>query len=229
MTATTSTLPAATLSQGPSWAGLWQDHPDWAGLYPQCPTCHAPRPDGVDERDHEIAVESCDRRHALCTPRQAEALYAALDIRTYSVSDNPLAELVDMLPDVALPYLQDLGWRQQFLNRHYAMADRIRRGNPVPACTADELILDDAVEFAHALVTDEVWLEEMMEAPVSPNDYDYFRLHDTLFYDSDFLLLFDDRMSTSADVDAHAPGLEAAFGVINLHPRDWFVPFFGCD
>jgi hypothetical protein len=107
------------------------------------------------------------------------------------------------------------------------LANRLRSGSfteyGIAHCTGDEVAVVLVLQLAQALVSDgELALPERFDkllAPCGEEDEDFSSAHDVLTADADVELLWD--MSLDGVENDTSPELR----YVNLHPRDWFLPF----
>lgn len=75
------------------------------------------------------------------TPRQAEALFAALAHTAAEMTDEGFEGVREWLPPVAWPNLTDQAWFDQLLYTVHEVARRLKRGDAAPRTLAEEAVL----------------------------------------------------------------------------------------
>lgn len=206
--------------------------PDFARLYPPCPV-HGYDGEGPDEL-LDRAAPGCDPclQAALLSPRRAYALWAAAthyltSLRAALADDaEPLAEAVATqieLPPIVLRYLQP-AWVARFSVAFDAYRELLATGQGLaaPECTGETMALQLMIAWGQVFVAQGFWRtsEAYRSLPSTWRDTD-FELLEQLLVDEDVLLLFDERLADCDDPDR----LLASFGVRNLNPARWFLPF----
>ena len=223
--------------------------PDWVAIFPvpEVPADIAGEPDpvsGVFNPDMR-ALCRLDVEWPCLTPRDADLLYAGLDIAYDAVAEcfryvdfnDPVAvrDAVDLagLPRVVGRYLRrrDVdadAWLSQFLCGAQTMKARLASGRtPSPATTAEALMLHLALDEALAAL-DGGYLDDFLgEIPASPFDSSVHTLAGSLFEDDDVLLLFNPRIAdeyvSDSGEDVGGDGSDL------LHPSGWFGRFGWSD
>lgn len=184
-----------------------EDVPDFAQLYGRRPGATAPM-----------------------TPRMAYWLWRTalyLDDVWRDARDDP-ESLFESLPLIARPFAHG-PWLERFTEGFAALAERIGRGesgSEMATCTGEELALHLVIDLAEAQLADGTLRPADAAAAGLPRhraaDRDFERMRTLLFEDSDVLLLFDPSLDGIEDPDNEAAQAER---LVNLHPRDWFLPF----
>lgn len=103
-------------------------------------------------------------------------------------------------------------WRTMAYAFEYLAADAIAGGDPEPRCTGEEMALHLIIGRARTAITEDRFLQEIVNLPANERDDDWDGPLDYLFQDHDVLTLFSPE-----------PVLDG----INLDPADWFTPFDG--
>jgi hypothetical protein len=206
--------------------------PDFARLYPPCPV-HGYDGEGPEELK-DTASAGCDAclEAALLSPRRAYALWAAAShyltaLRAALANEaeplvDAVAEQVE-LPPIVLRYLQP-AWVARFSVAFDAFREMLATGEGLtaPECTGESMALQLMIAWGQVFVAQGFWRtsEVYRSLPMSWRDED-FELLEQLLVDEDVLLLFDERLADCDDPDR----LLASFGVRNLNPARWFLPF----
>lgn len=174
----------------------------------RCEFCGTCRDDCVD------CPECADGGCEVCLP-------PTLTPRTAAVLSHSLAVLADEVYDAAYRTGMDrrsepgplgavpacvAGQDEWFLRRYARAFDDLSSDleigrHPTPACTAEEIALDLAIQDAERLYHDERELVADLEAelPASRSDYDWDALQDVLFQDKDYEGLLSYRYLVSDD------------------------------
>lgn len=180
--------------------------------------------DPVDESLHATQLP-ITRRMAYYLWSTATVLHD--EWRTFAREFDAFGDLWrDELPPVAERYANP-EWLTRFARCFKDVADRLQAGmfsdHGVAHCTGDEV----AVFFTLRLAAD---LVEDGELPLPPNfdellppcgrhDRDFSFAHDVLTADADVEVLWD------LSLDGIENDRTSPMRYVNLHPRDWFLPF----
>lgn len=166
-----------------------------AGLFPttncpgRCGTC------GECRNDCQTCAECADSGCEVClpvviTPRTATALEQALGVLADEVYDTGNGGARGPLGAVpACVARQDAWFLRRYARAFDDLAADLRDGRwPTPACTAEEIALDLAIQDAQRRHHDEPELTAHRDTglPASRFDYDWAALQDALFQDKDY-------------------------------------------
>lgn len=193
-------------------------------------------PDDVTEEERALVKEFASNYTADpdcspwgLTPRMALRLYSQAELMGSLAKEDPafLTEDDWVLPPAALR--SGPAFHQRFVQCFFDLADRLRRltGDGLLArCVGDEVALDavlNAARDAHKDGTDDDVLGPLMaELPANKeHDGDFELYSETLFEDRDFEMLWRADLDGIEDDDEHAK----EFGIVNLRPDRWFLPF----
>jgi len=156
------------------------------------------------------------------TPRLAYALcetawYLADEWRLVADDVYARRHLPPIAHGVATPE-----WRERFAQCFERLAEQIAIGDGetsvLATCAAEELALHMTLTIAWQHLADGHFDTELDELPdLGEDDRAFARLHEVLFEDHDFLLIYRADLDGIEDEDLVAES--------NLHPRDWFRPF----
>ena len=94
------------------------------------------------------------------------------------------------------------------------------------SCTGEEMALHLVIEAAEIGVSDGSLAMDQSLPPDEDRDQDFDWVREVLFRDHDVLWLFEDSLDGIDDPDSE---LSKQYGLANLHPNRWFVPFADAD
>lgn len=163
------------------------------------------------------------------TPRLAYYLWstALLLWDMWRLETDDREDYVSELPPIA-QRVADAAWLERFTECFESLAGRLAAGEGDPdlaTCTGEEMALHLVINWAESLSRDGMLDDDpAAEVPAAQGaqDFDFNLAREVLFRDHDVLALFDPNLDGIEDPD---DPVNRQHTLVNLHPREWFIPF----
>lgn len=183
----------------------------------------------TDEPDFQALYEPSLGKRSWMSPRMAYCLWstAVYLADTWRANSQDPGPLLDELPPIARKAAHG-EWLDRFIDCFDALAGKIAAGpsdlEGLASCTGEELALHLVIDLAEGHVADGVLISGTLRAlpPHGSSDTDFDLMRDVLFADHDVLMLYEASLDGIDDPDTDVGSWART---VNLHPRDWFVPF----